>query len=114
MPLIPRRSFLHWVGTALAAGVARPVSAASHDDKKNKASDRPRALLRTEDFEAGLVTLESAESEPLADFLRDLHERRMHDFACHEGECGDDFLYLTRWIEAVTQELQARGHVAEI
>lgn len=114
MQPIRRRNFLQWIGAAVVAALMRPVkaTAASPALAVDEAAVSP--VLRTEHFEAGHVTLQSADPKALAAMLRDLHSRRAYDSACHNGQAGPHSEYLTGWINSVTEELRSRGHYVNL
>lgn len=111
MQPIHRRNFLQWIGASLAAFGAKGVSAAVSTSAVIGRTKTP--ALRTEHFESGELSLDTAPSDALANMLSDLHARRNHDSACHPGETPPHFDYLTGWINAVTRELSARGYALE-
>jgi hypothetical protein len=66
-------------------------------------------LLKTEDFEAGKITMADASDDALQDFLADIQTRRDYDEQCHNGNPGPDSDFLNDWIDKTITELESRG-----
>jgi hypothetical protein len=70
-------------------------------------------ILRTQEFEAGQVTMKKVESVRLERFLQDLNHRRDFDTSQHNGKPGPNHDYLTMWVQKTMDELFARGYYVD-